>query len=75
MAKVTHHGLAKKGDPIYSTETVIGGARWINSRKGAPPKDSVVSRDVMDLKRVVKIVSAEMHAALFGKAEDSEHEA
>lgn len=71
MAKVTHHGLAKKGDPIYSTGSVIGGVRWGYSKKRTPPKDNVVSRDVMDLKRAVKIVSAEMDVALFGKAEDS----
>ena len=64
MAKYTYHGPAKPDDPIYSSGVVVGGERLSRSRKNSPNKDNVVSRDVMDLKRAVKIVSAEMNAAM-----------
>ena len=57
--KIIDLGSAKPGDPIYSSGLIVGGERLPRSRKNSPNKDNVVSRDVIDLKRVVKILGDE----------------
>jgi hypothetical protein len=61
MAKLIKLGSAKADDPIYSSGLIIGGKLFNNSNKSTPEQSKPAS---LDLARAVKIVSAEMNAAM-----------